>query len=205
MDHRKQTKTRLAIASLVGIMIIGVCLNVTWKMAGSQIRYSQIFTQRILTRIDTAIKEYRRQKGVLPQSLSQLSNVPVRDNGAILDSWKHPLIYEVHKDGYTLMSYGRDGKPGGVGLDCDLSSAGPRPATAALPFLQVMFHPMAQRMVWTSIVSGIFAFLLIFDMVTPVDLSQRRWVELTFKILMMLIAACIVAVAITMLHVPSGH
>jgi len=205
MDHSKQTKTRFAIASLVGIVIIGVCLNATWKMAGSKIRYSQIFTQRILTRVDTAIKEYRRQKGVLPQSLSQLSKVPIRDNGVILDSWEHPLVYKMHKDNYTLISYGRDGKPGGVGLDCDLSSANPKPAAAALPFLQVIFHPLVRGMVWTSVISGVFTFLLIFSVVTPIDLSQHRWGELAFKLLFTLIATYFVAVFITMLHVPSGH
>jgi general secretion pathway protein G len=209
MDHRKQTKTRFAIAALTGIVIIGICLNVTWNDAGVYIQFPQMFTRRTLKYTALAVEEYRQKKGTLPRSLSQLngmSDAPIiQDNGVIWDSWRHPLIYKVHKDNFTLMSYGRDGKPGGIGLDCDLSSANPKPATAALPFLQVIFHPLARGMVWTSVISGVLTFLLIFSVVTPIDLSQQRWRELAFKLLFTLIATYFVAVFITMLHVPSGH
>ena len=45
-----------------------------------------------------------------------------------LDPWGHPYIYkspgEVNAESYDLLSYGRDGKPGGIGEDADLTSWG---------------------------------------------------------------------------------
>jgi len=173
------------------------------------IQCPQMFTRKKLIRVDQAIKEYHRVKGTLPHSLSQLSILPdapiSKENDVIFDSWKHPFVYQVQNGSYILTSYGRDGKPGGIGLDCDLSNINPKPAAAELPFLQVIFDPLARGMVYTSIISGVFAFLLTFDVASPIVLSRQRWAELTFKLLGTLIATLIVAVFITMLHVPSGH
>lgn len=209
MNKKNQIILRFAIAFIVGIAITGICLNVTWQSAGVYIQFPQKFTRKTLKHTALAIEEYRKKKGTLPHSLRQLSSMPdapmIQETGAVWDSWRHPLVYEVDKNSFTLMSYGRDGKPGGIGLDCDLSSINPEPAAAALPFLQVMFYPSAQPMVIMSFFSGIMAFLLILVIVKPVDLSREKLIELAFKLIVTLIATYFVAITITLLHVPSGH
>lgn len=44
------------------------------------------------------------------------------------DPWGHPYVYkspgEVNHESYDLLSYGRDGRPGGSGEDADLTSWG---------------------------------------------------------------------------------
>ena len=42
-----------------------------------------------------------------------------------LDPWGHPYVYAqpgTHQNDFDLLSYGRDGKPGGTGEDADLTN-----------------------------------------------------------------------------------
>ena len=42
-----------------------------------------------------------------------------------LDPWGHPYVYGqpgTHQNDFDLLSYGRDGKPGGTGEDADLTN-----------------------------------------------------------------------------------
>ena len=44
-----------------------------------------------------------------------------------VDPWSHPYVYKspgATGNGFDLMSYGKDGKPGGEGLDADLAEPG---------------------------------------------------------------------------------
>jgi len=41
------------------------------------------------------------------------------------DPWGHPYVYVqpgVHQNDFDLLSYGRDGRPGGAGEDADLTN-----------------------------------------------------------------------------------
>jgi len=42
----------------------------------------------------------------------------------IPDPWGHPYVYRApgSKSEFEILSYGRDGQPGGAGLDADISS-----------------------------------------------------------------------------------
>jgi hypothetical protein len=114
-------------------------------------------------------------------------------------------VYTLRGNDYLIVSYGRDGKLGGVGLDCDLSNVNLRPAESQLPFLQVLFHPLAQGMVWMSILSGVMAGLLAFSIVKPAEMNRQGSAGLAAKLVVTVAATLFMAVIITMLHVPSGH
>lgn len=200
-------KTRLILSVFFAITITGCCLYLTWKTAGSYVSFPLRYTVGILEKTDQAIVAYRQKKGHLPSSLTDLENVSNmwRVEGGIGDAWKHPLVYSVQGNQYRLMSYGRDGKPGGIGLDEDISSVAPKQIAGKLPFLQVIFHPSAQEMVGMSLLSGLLAFILCFKMIRPNDLNRHYRLDLVFKVGVTFVATLVLAAIITVLHVPSGH
>jgi hypothetical protein len=209
-DKRTRTLWRIGIACAAASIVTGICLNVSWSAAARYLQYPQYFTVKTLKRTDSAIKAYRQKQGTLPQKLSELSAVPdesppIHADGTIWDSWQHPLLYKRDGNNYVVVSHGRDGKPGGIGLDCDLSNVNPQPPEAEMPFLQVVLHPLSRGIVWMSLLSGAVAFIIIFTTVKPVDLDrQERFVLLT-RLVATLIATLLVATFITLLHVPTGH
>ncbi len=42
----------------------------------------------------------------------------------VLDAWKNPVVYERHENGWSITSFGADGKPGGIGLATDMIVTG---------------------------------------------------------------------------------
>ena len=50
-----------------------------------------------------------------PAKLKTLWHGPYLDKGVPLDPWGNPYVYESNGDKYTIISYGRDGRPGGTG------------------------------------------------------------------------------------------
>jgi hypothetical protein len=109
-------------------------------------------------------------------------------------------------DGTNLLatSYGRDGKPGGEGLDCDLTSLNPKPAGSLLTFKQFLSERLARGMVITCFVCGGLTFLL--SLVTvKLPASRTGWTAAILKIGVTIIAAAFVASMIAALHIPSGH
>ena len=67
-------------------------------------------------RLEDLVKEPGNAKGWLG---------PYAKEGALKDPWNTPYEYRVPGDGvpYAIISYGDDKKPGGTGVDKDLSSA----------------------------------------------------------------------------------
>lgn len=60
---------------------------------------------------------------------------PYLRQGIPNDPWGHPYHFQspgaANPDGYDLVSYGRDGQPGGEGEDADVGSAGTKTAAAS--------------------------------------------------------------------------
>ena len=48
-------------------------------------------------------------------------NGPYRKSPTLKDPWDHPYNYRTRGERYKLLSYGRDGTPGGMGEDADIS------------------------------------------------------------------------------------
>lgn len=210
-NKRTQFLIRFLLALTAGLAIAGVGLNVTWRNAAGHAPDLQRYTRSKIEQVNDDIKAYRKKNGKLPASLDVLIEDPEdfafndKTNPMLFDAWLRPLEYKVNKNSYGLISYGRDAKPGGVGLDCDISINDMHPAGAKSPFLQVITDPWAFEMVKASAVSGIITFFLIFLLVRPQDLSQHRWGCLILKLVPTLYVAAIIATIITALDYPSGH
>jgi len=85
----------------------------------------------------TALGSYKLDTGVLPTTEEGLQALRVKPanldswqgpylpKDIPLDPWNHPYIYKFpgeHGDDPDIMSYGRDGQPGGDGFDADILS-----------------------------------------------------------------------------------
>jgi general secretion pathway protein G len=109
------------IATFVGNRILGASDQAKHKLAQSQV-----------DTMASKIENYQQDVGSLPPDLEALVKAPGNSAGwlgpyakeqELKDPWGHPLEYKVPGSGgpYDLMSYGRDGKPGGESVDADIS------------------------------------------------------------------------------------
>jgi general secretion pathway protein G len=118
----------LAIIALVAALIVP---NVIGRP--DQARVTTATTD--LASISGALKLYRLDNGGYPTSAQGLKALverpsvpPLATNypeGGYLsqtpvDPWGNPYVYQADGSGYELKSLGRDGKPGGEGLDADI-------------------------------------------------------------------------------------
>lgn len=148
----------------------------------------------------------------------------VDSRGEPIDWWRRPLHYWTDGTHYRVTSYGRDGRPGGVGLDYDLSSddlesgrtsthAWPRiPKQATPTFRQFLSdrgderYPGSGRMMaLMCALAGLVAF--VFGFVTlGAAVQTRQGVRGTLRRLVITIVGTVfLAMIITTLHVPTGH
>ena len=92
--------------------------------------------------IGAALKMYRLDNGQYPTTEQGLAALAAKPTTAPVpatypaepylpqaptDPWGHPYVYRspaANGQGYDLLSLGRDGKPGGDGIDADLVDAG---------------------------------------------------------------------------------
>jgi hypothetical protein len=71
-------------------------------------------------KLDSLLDEYAKKHGHYPDSLKEAfpEDMDLRST-SYFDRWKNPYQYVRTDSGFRLFSLGRDGKPGGVGLDAD--------------------------------------------------------------------------------------
>lgn len=123
---------------LVVVLIIGLLASYVGPKYFSQIGKSEVATAR--AQIDAyakAVDNFRLDMGRFPtgeEGLAVLVSKPADDDGRwngpylrkdiIPDPWGHPYVYRSPgaKSEYEILSYGRDGQPGGTGTDADISN-----------------------------------------------------------------------------------
>ncbi len=124
----------------------------------------------------------------------------------VLDGWRRPFEYSTDGTNYTVTSFGRDGKPGGVGLDCDLTNINPHPASSVPTLHQFTFgcRP-TEGLVGTWIGSGLLTFVLSWFLARPTLLTRKKVLALCIKVMVTVVGAIIVACFLAGFHVSTGH
>ncbi len=122
---------------LVVIVIIGLLAGYVAPRYFSQVGKSEIQVARAqVDALEKALDQYRldlRRYPTADEGLQALITKPANEpnwNGPYLrkavpnDPWGRPYIYRVpgQKGEFDLLSYGRDGKPGGSGEDADIGN-----------------------------------------------------------------------------------
>ncbi len=123
--------------SLMEIIIVVVLIGAIATFAFSRIlggadRAKVHLAQAQVETLAGKIEQYQQDVGSLPPNLDALVKAPGNSSGwlgpyakqaELKDPWGHPYEYKVPgaNGGYDLLSYGRDGKPGGDSYDADIS------------------------------------------------------------------------------------
>ncbi len=196
---------------LVGLAVLAISAHSSWRgYSSSIVRYPQYGTSRDIAEIQKAIDAYQREKNSLPDTLTGLAPVGegdwrMNETGAAVDGWWRPFHYWTDGTRYRIISYGRDGKPGGVGLDRDISSDNLRPKDTAPTFKQFFTDPRARRMLVVCAMSGLIGFILGFRSVTFSISMRRGFLTTLIRLFITIAATSILAIMISAAHVPSGH
>jgi hypothetical protein len=224
---------RLVISLVTGLLVFGIACEVGYRQyCGSAARVSQARTLADIGRVCRALEAYRHEKHALPRTLRNLPPVALLHfgtdgTGAPLDWWRRQLHYWTDGTSYRVSSYGRDGKPGGVGFDYDVSSDDLETKQAApTGWWNVSLPKQARPTFWqfvtdlgqhygtgsgsatflAAILSGAVAFFLGYQTIGRSAPTRRgRWV-LFGGLLLTTAGTLVVAIMYLIpLHIPSGH
>ncbi len=212
-NKRSMLLVRLLLGLIVGAIVAAISIYIAWynnvvEHYNEYLCREQMVTRWRLEYLDQTVKEYIQKSNSLPQSLEQA--IDASTNGIsyaepLTDGWHHPFQYSVTGPHCIITSYGADNKPGGIGINCDLANKNPRPKERKMTFPQFLKAPAARGMVNCSIICGFAAALICISGVKTTQLSDHPVTSLVFRLFATVIAATILAIMITGLHVPSGH
>ena len=120
------------------MVIIGLLAGFVAPRYFSQVGKSQVKAAKAqVDALDKAIEQFRLDMNRLPtteEGLAVLNAAPANEPnwaGPYLkkdvpkDSWGHPYVYlapGTHNNDFDLMSYGKDGQPGGTGENADIGN-----------------------------------------------------------------------------------
>ena len=136
----RNTKGFTLIELLVVIVVIGMLAGLVGPMVFRHVGDAKVSAAKSqLELFGLALDQYRLDNDYYPstaQGLEALRILPTGEPAARdwrgpyvkkaipLDPWGRPYIYkspgEKNPNGYDLLTYGRDGKPGGEGEDADI-------------------------------------------------------------------------------------
>jgi type II secretory pathway pseudopilin PulG len=221
MNKHQRIGIRIAISASVGILVAAIALVVAWYNFGGRNNFwpEQRATRLTLRGLDLLIEVYKRETKALPASLADLRRVrgahvqgghitydyEAAENGSPLDGWGHPFVYSVDGTNYTIVSYGRDGKPGGAGPDCDLSNVAPSSKGVYPTFAQFIFNPLATGILFTCFLCGIAAFWLTMSAVNPTALHGWALAPVIAKLVATILGTLGAAFFMSVFHIPNYH
>ncbi|QDT42218.1 Bacterial type II secretion system protein G [Gimesia alba] len=209
---------RLLIALLCGFVVF-VILNVAawYNLRGAyHVCRKQSFTRYYtLLRLREQIEDYRRDHEALPDELSEIpdfNSLRSLSDNPTADGWGNPIQYRRTGENYELFSWGRDGKPGGVGLDADLYHDG-RNRELSLPTFSQFFLTNDESEVArdgflrAGLMAGVLVAFITLLSLRDTEKSEEkmttgRYVWFTFVVI---VISSAVGIFLLPVHIPSGH
>jgi hypothetical protein len=210
---QKNLSLRLLIAGCIWLVVSGISLHVAWKQTNHSVAWDgQWITGHELENMGKAIVAFQKKYNSAPTNFEQLqgmtNEVPEIDMWfpeGFTDGWHHPFIFSNEGTNCFVISYGRNGKPGGKGIDCDLTSDNPHPKESSPTFTQFWGNKEFEGMIdWSFICGGLAALLSLLTVRVP-NLTRRGIVILVLSLCATLLGTLFVTMIITALHIPSGH
>ena len=135
---RRRSRGFTLLELLVVMVIIGLLAGFVAPRYFAQVGKSRVKAARAqIDAIDKALEQFRLDVGRLPTTEEGLAALNAAPQGMTnwdgpylkkdvpLDPWGHPYLYTqpgTHQNDFDVMSYGRDGRPGGSGEDEDLGN-----------------------------------------------------------------------------------
>jgi len=106
------------------LLLVVVLVALAWLAYGCAIpareRGRQIKTCANMQTLGQLLDDYREKRGGYPKTFAEAiyaGRLNAEENAFFrrgVDAWNHPLYYEGRKEGYVLVSFGRDGIPDGL-------------------------------------------------------------------------------------------
>jgi general secretion pathway protein G len=217
-------RLKLGMALLVGLITVAAgCLTGidSLRQPHSWVCLPQRHTVWVhMQRFTEYLNEYKEQNGVYPLTMEEMINQWKKHEGKSLeerginyriqDAWKNPMIYSSNGKTWEILSYGADGKPGGVGLDTDIhctDTSKPKFDKDLRPtFEQILrskeFKGTAVLSVFLGIVSLIYTLSQLFSSKNPVKALHT---VILFTIVNVIVTVFFVVAIVTFVSVASGH
>jgi general secretion pathway protein G len=123
---------------LVVMVIIGLLAGFVAPRYFAQVGKSQVKVAKAqIDALDKALDQFRIDVGRYPtteEGLQALTTAPANElnwsgpylkKGVPMDPWGRAYVYEqpgTHSGDFDLLSYGKDGRPGGTGEDADITN-----------------------------------------------------------------------------------
>ena len=153
-----------------------------------------------------SIEQHAQETGQLPLALTDLAEPNVvwmhEDDGPILDEWRNPVQYRRDENGFSLYSLGRDGKPGGAGLDCDIYSNERDRRRQRPTFVQFFFETdRTKRLLGASAYLGFMGALVCHYVTQKPPKNRAKMVAMTVAVIFVSGILIVVAVFFSILHV----
>jgi hypothetical protein len=204
------------IALIMGFVISGISLRTAWRQSSDSFAWSdQVFTAYKLEAIGNAVIAFKQASNACPENFEQLQAIektlPTIQqydfdiSEGFIDDWKRPFIFSTVGTNCVILSYGRDGKPGGIGIDCDLTSLDPCPRKSIPTFGQFWANNRTRETIKWCFICGAMAAVLSLLTVRVPSLTKHGLNILTVSLIVTLVGTIFVASFITVLHIPSGH
>ena len=125
--------------SLIEILIVVALIALIAGMVANQVfggraRANVNLAKSAVADLSAKVEQFEMDTGALPQRLDDLVREPgnakgwlgpYAKEGALKDPWNTPFEYRVPGEGapFAIISMGDDRKPGGSGVDADISSS----------------------------------------------------------------------------------
>jgi hypothetical protein len=206
-NRARNVVLRSLAALAVGSVVAGTayyCAYANMRDAFSY-RWDELATRHELDLLQKAVEERRRATGRLPADLAALKagegERPFRvdPQGRVVDVWERPYQYRVEGDTFALSSFGKDGQPGGEGLNADIHPTSTGRPLELPTFRQFAFELPTEGVQVTCLLAGVCAGLICLRS------SRHSGVGFLALVGATALGAVLVAVVISALHVPSGH
>jgi len=150
----------LGAAGAAGLAVCLIVVLVAWNdMSLWVLSPEQYATRHGLLVLGRAIYVYGVDNKTLPASLEDLRgteygrDLVFGEKGGPLDGWGRPFVYARDDGNCSVTSFGRDGLPGGVGMDSDMTDASPFP-TYIRPTLMEFVKYCPEGMLGAAVLSG---------------------------------------------------
>ncbi len=197
---------------VVGCLVAILSLLAAWHSHSENARLRSEQWRTILSlkrlRFDREIEYFQETQGRLPESLDDYIGKQYHpmSPSELADGWGRRFVYVVSGTNWTLYSFGKDGKPGGIGDDADLSNWNPYPEEAKIPpsLREFAFEIRITRSAALStVVSGVLAGLLTFLSIRITELTRQNLLQSAKLAAIILAAATLLACLLASLEVPT--
>lgn len=221
MSKVQRLLLRSVIALIIGHLILGISLNAAWKQAQQNfiVMMKQKLTLQMMSALQQDLQNYYLEHGKLPDNFRELPVVerepsmfmefqdrPYLDQaGKPWDAWGHEIVCQVEQGKVSLLSYGQDGQPGGLGLDYDFSPGSAVTKSSQLTFCQFLENKSTSHMITNCVVISLLTSLLTFRIVNSEGMKVEDLFGISARVLLILVSASFIGSIMALVHAPNGH